>query len=131
MKIADVDSMPVHITGAEKGVVTTLAPKAGKRFRTTYETYVLTANDPVMNILPQDPKRYRYSIIAIDNDIVLGPSKGVVGNPVNTVASVPAPNGAYFPKGLWRDFHDNGMVYAGATTVATISRVAVIAEYYE
>jgi hypothetical protein len=130
MKIADVDAMPVHIVGAEKGVVTPLTPKAGKRFRTTYETYPLTVNDPVQNILPQDPKRFRYSIIALDNDIVLGPTKGVAGSAVNTVTSVPAPNGAYFPKGIWRDFYDNGMVYAGITT-AVLSRVVVVAEYYE
>jgi hypothetical protein len=122
--------IPIHVASAEPGVLTG-QPVNNKRFKTTYETYVLTAADPVQNILPQDPKRYRYSIFSVDNDIVLGPSKGVTGNAVNTVAGVPAPNGGYFPKGLWRDFHDNGMVYAGATTIATISRVVVIAEYYE
>jgi len=124
--------IPIHLASAEPGVLTG-QPAKPRRVKTIYETYILTAADPVQAILPQDPQRYRYTVIAIDNDIILGPTKGVVGSPVNIVAGVPAPNGFYLPAFLRAAtvIFDNGMVYAGATTVATISRVAVIAEYFE
>lgn len=124
----EITPVPVHVTGVARGVLPG-APR--RRMKTTYETYILTANEPAQNILPQDPKRYSYHIFAIDNDIVIGPTKGVVASPVNQVATVPSPNGAYFPKGFWREFEDNGMVYIGATTIATSTRVTVVAEYYE
>ena len=124
----EITPIPIQLAGIAKGV-SLGGPR--KRMRTTYETYVLTANEPAQNILPQDTKRYRYHILAIDNDIIIGPTKGVVANPVNQIANVPSPNGAYFLKGIWQEFEDNGMVYIGATTIASNSRVTVIAEYYE
>jgi hypothetical protein len=124
----EITPIPIHITGISKDV---LPGRARRRMKTTYETYVLTAAEPAQNILPQEPKRYSYHILAVDNDIIIGPTKGVVAAAVNLVANVPTPNGAYYPKGLWREFEDNGQVYIGATTVATNTRVTVIAEYYE
>lgn len=120
----------VHLLSAEDGVLDGLAGKR-RRVLSRYETYVLTSNDPVQCILPQDEDRIEYTIIALDNDIVLGPTKGVVGAAVNTVASVPNPNGGYIPKSLQFVFKDTGQVYAGVTTVASNSRVTVIDTYYE
>lgn len=128
----EITPIPIHLTGVASDVIPMLTGvQPQRRMKTTYETYILTAAEPAQNILPEEVKRYSYHIIAIDNDIIIGPTKGVVAAAVNTVANVPNPNGAYFPKGIWREFEDNGVVYIGATTVATNTRVAVIAEYYE
>ena len=122
-------AVSVHLLSAEPGILAG-APKA-RRILTRYETYVLTVNDPVQCILPQDEDRIEYTIIALDNDIILGPTKGVAGAPVNTVVNVPNPNGGYIPKQLRFFLKDTGQVYAGVTTIATSSRVTVVDTYYE
>lgn len=125
------DPLVVHLASAAPGVLAG-APKA-RRVLSRYLTYVLTAGDPAQCILPQDDDRIEYTIIAIDNDVVLGPTKGVVGAAVNTVANVPTPNGGYVPKGLpgLQRLKDTNQVYAGITTTASNSRVTVIDTYYE
>jgi hypothetical protein len=124
-----IPAVKVHVESASPGV---LDGQTGKRrVLSRYETYVLTASDPAQCILPQDEDRIEYTIIALDNDIILGPTKGVVGAGVNTVASVPNPNGGYIPKSLRFVFKDTNQVYAGVTTTATNSRVTVIDSYYE
>src|SRR5258708_12424539 len=93
----EIQSVPIHVASVAEGVSLGAAPaRKHKRFKTTYETYILTANEPAQIILPQDPKRFRYSVLAIDNDIVLGPPKPVVAATVNTVATVPNPPTPYF-----------------------------------
>jgi hypothetical protein len=106
---------------------------AAPRLRTSYETFVLTANDPAQCILPEDDRRVCAYVQAIDNDIVLGPTKAVVNNPVNTVANVPQPNGAYVPKANTAPYpvYDSNAVYAGITITASNSRVTVVATYRE
>lgn len=125
----DREVTPVHVHIASSAVPAAGPPAA--RYRTMFETYVLTAGDPVMCILPEDSSRYCALVQAIDNDIVLGPSAGVAGSAVNTVASVPNPNGAYVPKANTAPVRLEGgnAVFAGVTTTATASRVSVIATY--
>jgi hypothetical protein len=125
-----IPAVKIHVESAAPGVLGGQPER--RRVLTRYETYVLTANDPVQCILPQDDNRVEYTVIAIDNDIVLGPTKGVAGAPANTVANVPSPNGGYVPKGLpGLLLKDTNQVYAGVTTTATNSRVTVIDTYYE
>jgi hypothetical protein len=130
--MTDTDTIPavkVHVESAAPGVLGGQLKK--RQVLSRYETYVLTASDPAQCILPQDDDRIEYTIIALDNDIILGPTKGVVAAPVNTVASVPNPNGGYIPKSLRFVFKDTNQVYAGITTAASNSRVTVIHTYYE
>lgn len=121
--------LPVHIASSD--VPIGAAPAAPARWRTSFGTYVLTADDPAQCILPEDARRVSALVQAIDNDIVIGPSKGAVAAPVNTVANVPQPNGAYIPKANTAPTPVKGgnVVFAGATTTATESRVTVIATY--
>ena len=126
------NAVSVHLVGADEGVLSGAGQPADKRrVLSRYQTYVLTANDPAMEILPVDPDRVEYTIIAIDNDIILGPTKGVAGAAVNTVAGVPNPNGAYIPKQLNITLQDTGQVACGITTTAANSRVTIIDTYYE
>lgn len=118
----DTQPVPVHVTGAAKS----------RRKLTRFETYVLTASDPAQCILPESEDRICAYVQAIDNDIVLGPTKGVVAAAVNIVVNVPSPNGAYIPKANTVPYPVEGTnaVYAGITTSAANSRVAVVETYY-
>lgn len=117
-----VEAAPVHITGSDIPL-----GRKPRRCVARYETYVLTANDPTMCILPENPDREIAFVQAIDNDIVLGPTKAVVGAAQNTVTSVPNPNGTYLPKANTVPYPvlDSNAVYAGVTTTSSSSRVSV------
>lgn len=106
------------------------APVKVPRVETRYETFVLTSNDPAQCILPEDTNRICAYVQAIDTDIVLGQSRAMVANPVNTVASVPTPFGAYIPKANTAPtrIEDSNAVFAGLTS-STSTRVTVIASY--
>jgi len=120
----------VHIASADPGALPPGA-KHAHRSRGMYQTFVLTAADPAQCILPEDENREIAYIKALDNDIMIGPSAGVVGAAVNTVASVPNPNGTLVQKSDTAPYpvHDNGAVYAGITTTGSSSRVTVAAYY--
>jgi hypothetical protein len=94
-----------------------------------YETFQLTANDPVQCILPEDATRVVAYILALDVDIVIG-TKNQAAASQNTVANVPYPIGTYVPKALTSPYpvQDCDAVYAGVTTSAN-SRVSVAAYY--
>lgn len=99
-----------------------------------YETFVLTANDPVQCILPEDPDRAEAYVLALDNDILIG-TRNQVSAAQNTASGVPYPIGAYVPAkttaGSVVPFgvRDCGAVYAGVTTTGSNSRVSVAAYY--
>jgi len=126
-----VDPVAVHVASVAPGAQ--LGAPAGRALHTSFETYVLTVNDPAQCILPENGKRISALVQPIDNDIVLGPSKAVVASPANTVASVPQPNGAYIPHTNTQPYEVKGsnVVFAGITTTASSSRVTVIATYRE
>lgn len=125
--------VPVRIIADDTGAGLTgpASSPARRRKLTRFQTYVLTASDPTDCILPESADRIVAFVQAIDNDIVLGPTKGVVGAGVNTAVGVPNPNGAYVPKSnTWQTRIDgSNPVYAGVTTTATASRVTVIETY--
>lgn len=128
--------VPIHVASVAAGLALsdtsqgTTPPK--RQFRTKYETFVLTANDQSECILAQADDRDEFFVLAVDNDVVIGPTKGVAANPSNIVAGTPNATGAYCPKGiLMGPFQDNGQLYAGVTTTASSSRVTVISTYAE
>jgi hypothetical protein len=133
MSSEDRPAVRVHVASAD----VQLGSPAGKRktARGVYTTFVLTANDPVQCILPEDPARVSAWVVALDNDIVIG-GKGQVQVTQNTASGVPVPIGAYIPTGVFGDqrpalfpVDDCNAVYAGITTTSSNSRVSVAAFY--
>lgn len=123
----------VHVASVESGVQLA-APKAARRgYRAHYETFALTANDPVQCILPEDEDRVEAFVLTLDQDIVIG-TKSQCSAGSNTVTSVPQPIGTYIPAktngGAIFPFpvKDCNAVYAGVTTSSN-SRVSVAAYY--
>lgn len=115
-----------HITGSDVPLA-----RPGQRCRAVYETFVLTSADKSQCILPEDDDRECAYVQPLDNDIVIGPTKGVVEAAVNTVTNVPQPNGTYIPKTntVPYEVRDNGPVFAGITVTSSNSRVSVTAYY--
>jgi hypothetical protein len=123
------EPVKVHIVAdATKGDA---APPKRRQHRAVYQTFLLTAANPTECILPADEDRVSAYVQALDNDIVLGHTQGIVGNGVNMVTGAPAPYGALVPHANTAPFpvDDNAAVFAGATTAASSSRVTVIASY--
>lgn len=120
--------LKVHIASSD---VHPEAP-ARKQRRTVFNTVVLTANEPVQEILPKSENRYCAYVQAIDNDIVLASNLAQGQAKVNTAASVPSPSGAYLPKANTAPLKldGNDLIYAAATTTASNTRVAVTAIYF-
>lgn len=125
---------PVKVHVANLGELA--GPTAAKphSYEGKYETFQLTANDPVQCILPEDPDRVEAYVWSLDNDVLIG-TKQQVQAANNTVSSVPYPIGAYLPAkttaGVIEKLpvKDCQAVFAGVTTTASNSRVCVAAYY--
>lgn len=85
----------------------------------------LSTANPVRMILPQDPRRRRAVVLAVDNDVYLA----------STLELAQAAEGAatssvtfYLPKGTPLPVTGKGALWASATTTATGSRVSVLVE---
>lgn len=123
---------PVHVHIVSSGV----APRPRKQKRTVFSTVVLTANEPVQEILPKSENRVCAYVQAIDNDIVLATTFAQGQSKANTATSVPFPSGMYLPSktngGSIQPFRIDGndLIFAAATTTGSNSRVAVSATYY-
>jgi len=134
MSDPEVPPIRVHVASVESGVSMGAPAAARRKYRAHYETFVLTANDPVQCILPEDSDRVEAFVLALDNDILIG-TKGQVGAGNNTVAGVAQPIGTYllaktnggaiFPFPV----KDCDALFAGVTTTGSNSRVSVAAYY--
>jgi hypothetical protein len=93
-----------------------------------YFTVVLTAGQPVQNLLPRDPDRLQATIIALDNPVVIAESLAKAESVANQTASVPAPQGGFLPVGIRLPVRHTKEAYVAATTTATNSRVFVLVE---
>jgi hypothetical protein len=78
---------------------------------------------PSEQVLAEDPLRKDFSILAIDNPVVIC-SKAQLSNPANQVAGVPFPQGAYLPAGSSFSSTGTAQLFVVAT-VAAASRVAL------
>lgn len=132
---ADYEPIRVKLDNAEQLLGQAAGPPRKRPvYRAHYETFVLTANDPLQCILPQDDDRVIAHIIPLDNDVVIGP-KAVINPAANQVASVPTPMGTLVPAkttagaAVLYPVLDNNAVYATLTTTASNSRVSVSATY--
>ena len=133
MSSEKIPTVNVHVASAEPGIMAP-HPQAHSRYTAHYETFQLTANDPVACILPEDPDRVEAFVLALDNDIVIG-TKNQASAAQNTISGVPYPIGCYVPAktdgGSITPFpvRDCDAVFAGVTTTAANSRVSVAAYY--
>lgn len=71
--------------------------------------------NPYEQVLPEDPLRKDWSILAVDAPIVLC-QKSQVYDKANQVASVPFPQGAYVPQNVAISSTGTAQVFAVATT---------------
>lgn len=131
----EIEPVQVHIASiAEHAMLPAPPPQGPARYRAHYETFQLTASDPVQCILPEAEDRVEAYVLALDNDIVIG-TKNQVSATQNTASSVPYPIGTYVPSkttaGSIVPFpvRDCDAVYAGVTTTGSNSRVSVAAYY--
>lgn len=122
----DLMPVPVHVVSGAL-----LAAPKRELHRTEYLTVVLTADDPVQQLLPQSPNRVCAWLQALDNDVVIGKDTSQAGAATNTVASNPRPSGAVIPKANTAPYplDSNDVVYVGLTTTGSASRVSVTAVY--
>jgi len=76
-------------------------------------------------ILPQDPRRRRAVILAVDNDVYLAGSlelaQAAEGGTASTLTF-------YLPKSIPLPVMSKGALFASATTTATASRISVLVE---
>jgi hypothetical protein len=87
--------IPVHISNAHD-----LTPKSVTRRKAVRtRTIVLTAGDPVQDLLPQSEARCEAWVLQCgDNDIVVAHSGNTAKAQSNTVATLPNPSGALILK---------------------------------
>jgi hypothetical protein len=86
---------------------------------------VLSAANPVLRVLPQDPLRRGAVVLAIDNDVYLGSDLDGVQQAAGGTAGTTA---GYLPAGIAVPISAKNTWFAGATTasnVTTSSRVSV------
>jgi hypothetical protein len=116
--------MPAEEIGTVSGepqVVVPVAealPELGRGYVVT-----LSAANPVLPLLPQDPKRRSAVILAPDNAVYIASTKeaalGVAGTAAGTGAF-------YLPAGLAIPVPNKAAWYAAATTTASQSRISVL-----
>jgi hypothetical protein len=107
-----------------------------KRYKTVYETIVLTAGDPVQDLLPASDERECAYVAALDFDVVIGKDLGTTQAGRNTAQS-PAtpiqPSGFLLSAALrapW-PIYESGKLFVAATNLAAAngSRVALTVVY--
>jgi hypothetical protein len=84
---------------------------------------VLSAANPVLQLLPQDPRRRLAVVLAVDNDVYLSHSRDLAAFAQGANTGTQA---AYLPAGIGIPIHSKNAWYVAATTVATSSRVTVL-----
>jgi hypothetical protein len=111
------DIVPVPVTVHNFPPAT---PAYGVPDHATCTTLLLTAQDPVQQLAPEDPLGCEVTIIQPgDNDIVVCHSKGEAQSVSNTIAALPNPSGAIIPK-----------TYPAPVQIRTKSRLLVTAQAF-
>jgi hypothetical protein len=91
----------------------------------TARTITLGVSNPALPILPMDSTRRSAVIIAVDNDVYLSADPGQA---VTAAASggATAEGVFYLPAGIALPWDSTSLLWAGATTTATTTRISVI-----
>lgn len=84
---------------------------------------VLSAGNPVLPLLPQDPRRRSAIVLAVDNDVYLSQSKDLAAT---TQGANTGTQAGYLPAGIGLPILSKNAWYVAATTLATSSRVTVL-----
>jgi hypothetical protein len=84
---------------------------------------VLSNANPVLQLLPQDPRRRGAVVLAVDNDVYLSHSRDLAAFAQGTTTGTQA---TYLPAGIAVPISSKNAWYAAATTLATNSRVSVL-----
>jgi hypothetical protein len=83
----------------------------------------LSAANPVLQILPQDPRRRGAVILAVDNDVYLSHSRDLAAFAQGANTGTQA---AYLPAGIGIPVSSRNAWYVAATTLLTSSRVTAL-----
>jgi hypothetical protein len=110
-----------YLTKGKPVAVDSLAPDTGGA-----RTVTLSANNPVLPLLPRDTTRRSAVILAVDNDVYLtndpGKAQTAAASGGATAESV-----FYLPAGIGIPWQNTDQLWAAVTTTGTSSRVSVIA----
>lgn len=86
----------------------------------------LSAVNPMLPVLPQDPRRRRAVLLAVDADVWLSASKDIASGLGAVTAGADA---FYLPKGIPMAVTARAALYAAYTTlVSGVSRVSILVE---
>lgn len=114
---------PIPVVLADAVITSDIIPQ-----HLTCYTVVLTSDEPMQQILPQDPLRYHAEVCSIDNPVVLCHSLQQAKDDRNVEASLPNPNGFLLNAAGGYPFpmpvHTIAPVWA--TAAAYPSRIAVL-----
>ena len=100
--------------------VDSLAPETG-----TARTVTLSANNPVLPLLPRDSARRSAIILAVDNDVYLSADPGQAMTAAASGGAT-AEGVFYLPAGIGLPWQNTDQLWAAATTTMTSSRVSVM-----
>lgn len=103
--------------------VDSLAPDIG-----TARTVTLSANNPVLPLLPADTTRRSAVVLAVDNDVYLSNDPGQAQNAAASGAAT-AEGVFYLPAGIAVPWQNTGQLWAAVTTTGTSSRISVMASF--
>lgn len=122
MSHQEITPVPVHVI-ADDTAVQQLPPHMDVRAYTV----VITAANPVPEVLSQDHTREYAVLQALDNQVVLCSSKSDAQNAGNTVVGLPNPAGAVLAVGI--AIPVKGTSHMRVAAAVYPSRVSVIAGY--
>jgi hypothetical protein len=103
--------------------VDSLAPDTGGA-----RTVTLSANNPVLPVLPRDTTRRSAVILAVDNDVYLTSDPGQAANAAASGGAT-AEGVFYLPAGIGVPWQNTDQLWAAVTTTGTSSRVSVMASF--
>lgn len=83
----------------------------------------LSAANPVLPLLPQDPRRRSAVVLAVDNDVYIAGSADLANAAQGSPAS---PHAFYLPAGIAVPVDTKAASWVACTTTATSSRVSVL-----
>lgn len=86
---------------------------------------VLSAANPVLPLLPRDPRRRHALVLAVDNDVYLASSLELAQGLAGAATGV---SGFYLPKGIVVPVVNKAAWWAAATTTGSSSRISVMVD---
>lgn len=89
----------------------------------TARCVTLSASNPWLMVLPQDPMRREATLLAVDNDVYVTTSREVAMEIAGAATGVDA---FYLPKGIPLPFAAKSAFWVACTTTNTSSRVSVM-----